>query len=60
MRKASVKERVKMLIRVTRTGITCEQIEEELGLRHQSASARVNELVDEGYVMLKVADHGPG
>ncbi len=33
-------------------GLTCEQLEESLGLKHQTASARVSELVRDGLIVV--------
>jgi DNA-binding IclR family transcriptional regulator len=33
-----------------KVGATCDEVEAALGLRHQTASARINELVGKGYL----------
>ena len=43
---------LKHIIKCGKRGATCEEIENALDLRHQSASARVNELMNTGRIMV--------
>jgi site-specific DNA-methyltransferase (adenine-specific) len=43
--------RSRIFVEIQSGGMTCDEIEERLGLRHQTASARVNELMTEGRIV---------
>jgi hypothetical protein len=45
-----IRERVFSLIKIAPAGLTCDHIENWLGLRHQTCSARVRELVLKGRI----------
>lgn len=42
--------RGRVYARIRQHGATCDEIEQELGLTHQTASARVNELRNRGFI----------
>lgn len=46
----SIRAKVYGAIGSTPSGLTCDQIETDLGLRHQTASARVRELYLKGFI----------
>ena len=41
-----------------RDGLTCEEVEEKTGLKHQTASARLKQLQDAGYAEWRKDEHG--
>jgi len=43
---------LKHIMKCGKNGATCEEVEDALGLRHQSASARVNELMNTGRILV--------
>ena len=45
----SVRERILNMF-IACGGVTCDEVEEVLGLAHQNASARINELVHSGHL----------
>lgn len=48
---AGLRQRVRKLIHDSVTGLTCDAIEAVTGLRHQTASARVHELMRSGDIV---------
>jgi hypothetical protein len=50
--------RIYRALELAEDGFTCEQLEHLLGIKHQTASARLRELHDRGYVTLRVDRSG--
>lgn len=45
-----IRDRIEVRIGRTKEGLTCDEVEVQLDLRHQTASARIRELRSEGRI----------
>ena len=49
--KGELRKQVYQLVKQSPCGITCEEIERALGMKHQTASARIAELRRDGFIV---------